>query len=159
MDRLTLAVAGSVIAGVVSLAVAYVNWRSSRRLLTLSRQYDLLKIDLERLTDLAAQIGSATLPDLPTEADVKDLSGDERTALIKADLERVEPHFGKVADAMLRTRATFPSGIQEEMVARLKTTDDRNGYLRLVAKHQFIVWAATAVDQQIETVRRNWINS
>lgn len=156
MDQITLAVAGSVVAGIVSLVVAYINLRSSRRLNQLSRQYDLLKLDLERLGNLSTKISSVLLPNLPTPEQIAELTSEELNAELQRDHDRVAPHFTTVADAMLQARTLFSDATQAELRRRIQEAQKANNVQSLLAKFNFIVWAAEAVDQQVANVRRQW---
>ncbi len=159
MDKQLVAIAGAIIAGCISLVVAYINLRSSARLNKLSREYDLLKRDLDALDSIKRELNSITLPRMPDASELKAKPQEELSSYLQNVLDKLHEPFKKVSGILLREKSLFPTETQQELVEKYNYVVNTTGGGMVASRMEFIIWAQNTVDNQISNVRERWLNS
>lgn len=148
----TIAAASS---AVVSLAVAIINWRSSRNLERVKRSYDLSSKDLDRLLQIKATLAGLTVPSderLQNALNIVDLK--ERDRQLQKALDEVTPLYEKVCEMFLLNEDLFDELARAEFKAAIEGSDSWVGG-ELLGRRLLAVGTITrAMLGQVERTRK-----
>lgn len=156
MTKEMVALIGAVIAGLISLIVAALNFIASSRLKRMSRQYDLLKLDLEHLDKVQDEIGFLVMPKLPDLSEIETLPSATQTEIWQGVFDELNPVYMRACTIMLRHRVVFSDEIQKELEERINIIDRASGVAGIAHRLDFMSWSVNAVQDRISTLRAEW---
>jgi len=151
-DKLFWAVIGALISAILALVSTVLNYSSNKRLKELSKNYDILKLDLDKLKSMRKEIGGFKLPLIPSSQEIKSSNGD---ALIPV-FSQLNPIYKEAQMVLLNEIERFPLTIQEEIKYRINDVGDKISSHSIAKQYDFILWATKMLNKEIERLRANW---